>query len=201
MGAPSQAEPDDLAAIEGFLRGDDRATVDLLLALRPCLRSEIGRRWPSMRSMMDDLEAESTVTLLDWRARKLVRVGESIQDLAARLVHQSALAEKRHRARTKRTAEVLAHEPRAPAASAEELVLDDDLRQRLWALTSKLPARYQRALAAHANQPPPLTEVFGIDPAAAKKLFQRARAALAREAKAVRLELGEEPLATGAPHG
>ncbi|MHB8418869.1 MAG: hypothetical protein ACYDCL_12390 [Myxococcales bacterium] len=115
-------EEDEAALLEGFLSGDEAGLLAFLDAFMPSVRSRVARRRPALRRVHDEMEDEVVATWIEWRASKLVRAGESLAELASRLVTQCAVSERRALKRGARLRKALAVDPTDEAASAEEEV-------------------------------------------------------------------------------
>ncbi|MHB8421038.1 MAG: RNA polymerase sigma factor, partial [Myxococcales bacterium] len=126
-------------------------------------------------------------TLIEWRASKLVRAGESLAELAGRLVTQCAVSEHRALKRGKRLRKALAGDPTDQAARPEEAVEARDLERRVWELQATLSPRHQQALEAVARGESgggSVAEQLGLSEEAARQLARRAREALAAAIRA-----------------
>ncbi len=186
MGTGSQgtSEESERAELEGFASGDPAGSRRFLYALQTAVRSEVRRRWPSLRHVADDVEAEALETVVRWRAEKRLRPGESLAELVGRLVKQCANGAKKRAMRDERLASAEASLPAAGPESAEELLAREEGRAGLWGLVGRLAPRDQAVLRAKAQEPPPMAEAHGVAPDHARQLFRRAKLALLALAEA-----------------
>jgi DNA-directed RNA polymerase specialized sigma24 family protein len=172
---------DEPTLLRGF-REEDAALTSLFFALLiPALRARIRKRWKSLRHVHDEMEGQCLQTLAEWSAAGSLRDGESIDELVSRLVRASAVVFQRAEEKDERISTATAALPRDATMTAEEAVISEELRQRVWDLQTTLEAKHQWVLESVAEAElgkRTLAEILKVSPEAAWKMAERARAAL-----------------------
>jgi DNA-directed RNA polymerase specialized sigma24 family protein len=174
-------EVDEAAAFAGFRAKDPELSAAFCELLVPLLRNTIRKRWKSLKYVHDEMLSHCGDTLLEWRDEGSLSKTETIKELADRLVRAAAVVYQRAEDKDERLATGLADEPRERLTNPEKVLLTRRLRERVQEIQATLPAKHQRVLAAYAQSETdgkPMAEILGVSLEAARKMSERARAAL-----------------------
>lgn len=181
---------DAAAAWAGFLAFDVAMSAAFCELLLPLLRNTIRKRWKSLRYVHDEMLGHCGDTLLQWREERTLSKGESLKELADRLVRAAAVVYQRAEEKDKRLTAGLADEPREALTNPQKALLTNELRERVADIQATLDPTHQRVLEAYAQsetEDVKMAEILGVSPATARKQAERARAALSAAIRRARL--------------
>lgn len=175
---------DEAAALAGFRANDRKLSAAFFALLMPAVAARLRSRWKRLSRAHEEIEDLCLATVVEWRSSGKLRDGESIADLASRLVNQNVDAVQRVLDADRRVKKAMAAVRQAGARDPEAEAIADELRQRFWEIQATLAPKHQRVLMAYAQSErsggTALADLLGVSEENAWKLVQRARAALSR---------------------
>jgi DNA-directed RNA polymerase specialized sigma24 family protein len=173
-------ELNEAALLAGFVAFDQAVYAPFYSLLVSVIRSLLNSRWKSMHRVHAEIEDRCVTRTVEWRESGLLRTGETISDLASRLVKQSVEDVQRVEDNARRIKKATAALPPEPSSNPEKALFTNRMRQRVWDLQATLEPKHQRALEAYAQseiEDVTMAEILGVSPEAAWKMAERARKA------------------------